>query len=252
MAACKTCNEALVFRLDDDDDDNDMQVPDDLELRCGCHFHWSCLLDQAQTVALALKCPSCGTYLPENEAGPSSTNPLLPTAGTAILARYTNEGGVDPSLDILPSITEEAYLASHPETQPARAFHVMCGEGDPEAIVELLSSLSDTDDEEELGVLSVLRYQDPLAGMKSALHLAVERGQQEVAMLLLWLCSTANTESFPEASRQIVESAGLGRLSVGSDGDIRGLKDSRGLTAVELARQAQVLWAGFFESGLFL
>lgn len=40
MAACKTCNEALVFRLDGDDDENDMQVPDDLELRCGCHFHW--------------------------------------------------------------------------------------------------------------------------------------------------------------------------------------------------------------------
>lgn len=38
MATCKACDEPLVFRLDDDDSCHD--VPDDLELRCGCHFHW--------------------------------------------------------------------------------------------------------------------------------------------------------------------------------------------------------------------
>jgi hypothetical protein len=44
MSVCKTCDEELVLRLDDDADNDDTEtaetVPDDLELGCGCHFHW--------------------------------------------------------------------------------------------------------------------------------------------------------------------------------------------------------------------
>jgi hypothetical protein len=44
MAACKACSEALVFRPDDNGDDIEqggaVELPDDLELPCGCHFHW--------------------------------------------------------------------------------------------------------------------------------------------------------------------------------------------------------------------
>lgn len=56
MSLCKACDEALVLRVDGsnaDDDDQDGEgngegngpsnadtVPDNLELRCGCHFHW--------------------------------------------------------------------------------------------------------------------------------------------------------------------------------------------------------------------
>jgi hypothetical protein len=39
-----------------------------------------------------------------------------------ILARYHNEGGVQENLDILPLVTEEAYLEANPAARPARAF----------------------------------------------------------------------------------------------------------------------------------
>lgn len=45
MSLCKECDEALVLRLDPDVDTNSEveaseSIPDDLELPCGCHFHW--------------------------------------------------------------------------------------------------------------------------------------------------------------------------------------------------------------------
>jgi hypothetical protein len=47
MSHCKACEEPLVLRLGEDDEDRneggaaaEETVPDDLELPCGCHFHW--------------------------------------------------------------------------------------------------------------------------------------------------------------------------------------------------------------------
>lgn len=44
---CYTCNEPLVVEIDPDSDVDDGKsptspesVPDDVELKCGCHFHW--------------------------------------------------------------------------------------------------------------------------------------------------------------------------------------------------------------------
>lgn len=152
-------------------------------------------------------------------------------------------------MDILPTITEEAYLESHPEARPARAFQVMCSEGDVEGIAELLAGL-DQDPDAGADIHSVLVYQDPLSGMKTGLHLAVEKQQVEVALLLLWLCSGVPTESFPPEARQTAESNGIGRLSVSPEGDIRQLQDSNGLTAGHIARELQGPWAVFVESGL--
>jgi hypothetical protein len=162
------------------------------------------------------------------------------------LAQYTNEGGFQKDLDIMPSITEEAYLESHPEARPARAMHIMCSEGDAEGIVELLRDASD-----EVGdMASFVRYQDPLSEMKSGLHLAVEKKQEETVWLLLWLCSTIPTESFPEPARRAAEAMGVGRLGVGADGDIRSLRDTQGRTAEDVARQSGS-WAALLDAGLF-
>jgi hypothetical protein len=175
------------------------------------------------------------------------TNPFLSTpAGTAILTTYTNEGGVQENLDILPSITEEAYLESHPEARPARALHVMCAEGDVGGIVELLRDASD--DIEDMA--SFVTYQDPLADMKSGLHLAIENKQEESLWLLLWLCSTIPDSSFPENARSVAEALGVGRLSVNSEKDIRGLRDSHGKTAADIAQQQQGQWDRILQTGL--
>ncbi|KAM0542027.1 hypothetical protein ACHAPJ_013002 [Fusarium lateritium] len=259
MSLCKVCEEALVLPIDPEDDVDDeagassaagpstASVPDDLELPCGCHFHWQCLLDQSSDIALSLKCPSCSTYLPVNDAGPSVTNPFLFTpSGSAILTTYTNEGGVQEKLDILPSITEEAYLESHPEARPARAMHVMCAEGDVGGVVELLRDAGDEIED----LASFVAYQDPLADMKSGLHLAIEKAQEESVWLLLWLCSTIPDSSFPDYARSVAEALGVGRLSVTKEKDIRGLQDSQGRTAADLAQQQPGQWGSILQTGL--
>ncbi|KAH7324444.1 hypothetical protein B0I35DRAFT_348096 [Stachybotrys elegans] len=249
MSLCKACEEPLVIRIDEDEagDAAADTVPDDLELPCGCHFHWQCLLDESAAISISLKCPSCDKYLPTNEAGPSTSNQFLhASSGVAILAQYTNEGGFQKDLDILPSITEEAYLESHPEARPARAMHIMCSEGDVVGIVELLRDASD-----EVGdMASFVRYQDPLSEMKSGLHVAVEKGQEEAVWLLLWLCSTIPTAAFPGPARQAAEAMGVGRLGVAADGDIRALRDSQGRTAEDTARQSGA-WTALLDAGVF-
>lgn len=251
MATCKTCEDPLVLEVEDDDTGESQSVPDDLELPCGCHFHWQCLLDQSAEVAISLKCPSCGAQLAANAAGPSSTNPFLhSSSNVSIMTKYTSEGGADENLDILPTITEEAYLAANPEARPARAYHVMCGEGDIQGIIDVLRDADQTaggDEPTTMPVPQLIRYQDPLANMKSGLHLAVERGQEEVAWLLLWMASTLPTPVFPEAAVQAAQAMGIQRLDTSLSEDIRALRDDRGRTAEAVAAEMDGVWAALLQ-----
>lgn len=40
MATCSACQDHLVYQLDESVNGEDTTVPDDLQLSCGCHFHW--------------------------------------------------------------------------------------------------------------------------------------------------------------------------------------------------------------------
>ncbi|KAL1852405.1 hypothetical protein VTK73DRAFT_9227 [Phialemonium thermophilum] len=254
MSACRACSDPLVLQLDPEESDGDTAtVPDDLLLPCGCHFHWQCMLDQSPQIASTLSCPSCHSRLASSAPGSSSAGASLQQQAGAILARYTNEGGTEDGLDILPTVTEEAYLAAHPAARPARAMHVMCAEGDSAGIVELLRDVDENAEAEEGGVDagSLLRYQDPLNGMRSGLHVAVENGQEGVMWLFLWLGSTLPTSSFPAAALQTAQSIGLQRGVVGPGReDVRLLRDSQGRTAADIGSQLGGQWRRFWESGL--
>ncbi|KAH8671152.1 hypothetical protein BX600DRAFT_434275 [Xylariales sp. PMI_506] len=256
MASCKVCDEPLLLQLDDDvfEGGEPQSIPDDLELACGCHFHWQCLMDQAAEVGISLSCPSCKTQLATNQAGPSVTNPFLhATSGASILARYHNEGGLQEGYDILPEITEEAYLAANPEARPARAFHVMCSEGDVEGILEVLKDAeqpSEEGDDPKLGALKLLRYQDPLGGSKSGVHLAIEKGQEEVVWLLLWLASPLPAHAFPEAAVNTAAAMGINRPTTVRAEDIRLLQDDGGRTAEAVAAEMDGLWRAMINAGV--
>ncbi len=251
MTTCKACEDPLTLEVQDEDTGESQSVPDDLELSCGCHFHWQCLLDQHAPLAISLRCPSCGAQLAVTGPGPSAINPALHASpNVSVPARYTSEGGVDESLDILPAIAEEAYLAACPEARPARAYHVMCAEGDVEGIVDVLRDADRADggnggweeeeEEEEPATMEapqLIRYQDPLGGMKSGLHLAVERGQEEVVWLLLWMASSLPAHAFPEAAVRAAQAQGIQRLDTGPLEDIRALRDDRGRTAEAIAAE---------------
>ncbi|TGJ83458.1 hypothetical protein E0Z10_g5306 [Xylaria hypoxylon] len=249
---CKICEDPLVVEVEDEDgEDAGLQtVPDDLELSCSCHFHWQCLLDQSSDVSISLKCPSCQSPLAENSAGPSVTNSFLQaTSGVSILVRYINEGGIQEELDILPAITEEAYLEANPQARPARAFHVMCSEGDVDGIVDLLRDIDHEDGEEiALSTAQLIRYQDPLVNMKSGLHLAIEQGKEEVVWLLLWIASPLRTDAFPGSLREIAHALGLQRPVTPPSDDIRALKDDRGRAAEAIAAELGGPWATLLQS----
>jgi len=253
-AVCKICEDPLVVEVEDEDDGNTepQTVPDDLQLACGCHFHWQCLLDQSADVAVSLKCPSCQSTLAESSAGPSAANPSLPsTAGVSILSTYTNEGGVQENLELAPAITEEAYLTANPEARPARAFHLMCSEGDVDGIVDLLRDIDQGEGEEpRLAPAQLIRYQDPLSNAKSGLHLAIEQGQEEVVWLLLWIASPLRTDAFPGPLREIAQAMGLQRPVTPPSDDIRALQDDRGRTAEVLAADREGLWATLLQTNV--
>ncbi|KAH6667011.1 hypothetical protein F5X68DRAFT_225271 [Plectosphaerella plurivora] len=235
---CRICNDHLLLEVENDSDDEGettQKVPDDLSLRCGCHYHWQCFIDQAADMAISLKCPSCQATLQNGQP--------------AILARYVNEGGIEDNLDILPTITEEAYLIAHPEAQPARAYHVMCAEGDVAGIVEMLQNLHEENGGDIVQLGHLLRYRDPLAGGTSGIHLAIQKGREEVVWLLLWLASTVPTEMFPDEVRHMAESYRIQRLDM-TGADIRALIDDAGQSARDIAEAQGGQWASLLNTGV--
>lgn len=232
--SCKSCSHPLTLSLDPDSSSEssaagpsttqETTVPDDLHLPCACHFHWQCLLDLAPTLTQTLRCPSCNTHLPT----PSSTIP----------ATYTSEGGPS-SLDLLPLLTEEAFLASHPSARPARALHTLAAEGDVQGMVELLEDVDGDGD----GDVDLVRWRDPLNGGRTALHVAVEAGQEMVVWLLLWVGSGVEEVWFPEVVVQMAGEMGVER-GVGDAEDVRGLRDGEGREAWEVAEGMGGVWRG--------
>lgn len=177
------------------------------------------------------------------------------------MTRYESEGGVQENYNILPDVTEEAYLLAHPEFRPAHAFHSMCAEGNAEELLAIIADVESPagggDGENEAGagpltVSQLLRYQDPLNGMKSPLHIAIEKNQAQVALLLLYMASGLPEDSFPGDTLEVAKGLGLRRPTLSSpDDDIRALKDANGHTAEEYAYKARGPWIQFIEAGMF-
>ncbi|KAH8685929.1 hypothetical protein BGZ60DRAFT_104378 [Tricladium varicosporioides] len=248
MNTCKLCYQNLVIELEDESE----AIPDDLELSCGCHFHWQCLLDKSPSISMSLQCPSCNTSIVSQLAGPSATYTLPPGGRSQqpqLLVCYQNEGGIQNHLDILPLVTEEAYLDAHPAERPARAFMILCGEGDVAGIVELLGAIEEDRDEEDMSPSDLLRYQDPIYENKTGLHVAVEKRQQEVVWLLLWLASHLQTEVFPEEVIEAAQNLDASRkFAVGAD--IRGFRDDQHRNAEDIARNMPTVWGGLVGAGI--
>jgi len=214
-----------------------------------------CLLDESSVVAVSLKCPSCHTGLISTLPGSFTTNSLTPSHPQApqIFTRYENEGGVQENLDILPLIIEEAYLEANPSARLARAFMHMCSQGDVGGIFDLLKTVDEDYGDREQDSMSpadILRYQDPLDGMKSALHLAIENSKQEIAWLLMWLASDVPEDKFPEEAIRVAESVNASRQSAASGVDIRSLRNTQGQTAGTVANAMGGTWTALLQSGI--
>lgn len=143
----------------------------------------------------------------------------------------------------------------------------MCAEGDVGGIIELLGNIAaggdddgeeeeeeekgaEKQDEEEMSAAQILRYQDPLDGNKSSLHLALEKGQSETVFLLLWLASKVPDEDFPEQVVHAALSMGAGRELVDGGVDIRDLRDEMGRAPGDVAVEIGGQWQNLVMAGL--
>jgi hypothetical protein len=125
----------------------------------------------------------------------------------------------------------------------------MCGEGDVAGIFELLKALGEDADEGDMSPGELLRWQDPLDDMKTGLHVAIERGQQEAVWLLLWLASGLQTQSFPVEFAQAAEDMDSARETA-NGADIRGFRDEHERTAADVARSMGTMWIGLLMAGV--
>ena len=176
---------------------------------------------------------------------------ITATGQQQLLCNLKNEGGLQESLDILPILTEESYLKAYPEERRCRAFLEICGEGDVEAIVDLLN---DDEEEDAEGVqvgknVDVLRYQDQIGSMGSGLHVAVQNQRFEVIWLLLFLASTLDLSCFPTDMLNAAQNLGLEREGQSGKTDVRSLRDSDGMTAEQRARSIGGVWTEWIDSG---
>ena len=199
-----------------------------------------CLLDSYSMS----ECPNCGRNLITT----------TPSGEQQLLCSLKNEGGLQESLDILPILTEESYLRAFPEERKCRAFLEFCGEGDVEAIVDLLNDDDGEDDEDISGQgaghsIDVLRYQDQIGSNGSGLHIAIQNQRVEVAWLLLLLASTLEMNQIPAAVLQAAQSFGIQRENQSGTIDIRSLKDTQGATAEQRAAAIGGLWIEWLQSG---
>lgn len=126
----------------------------------------------------------------------------------------------------------------------------MCSEGDIQGIVELLQDANEelAGDVAKLGQL--IRYQDPLGGGKSALHVAIEKSQEEVVWLLLWIASPLHTDVFPQSARQAAETLQIVRLTNDNAEDIRALRTQAGQTAEDVAKTMSTRWSALVDAGI--
>ena len=189
-------------------------------------------------------CPNCG----KNVSSTSTTGTLQ------ILCNLDNEGGFQEGLDILPLLDEALYLKAYPEKRKGRALVEFAAEGDAISLVDLLKDNASEDGgafEQGMSISNddILRYQDPMDGMKSALHVAVANNNETVAWLLLWLAANLESDLFPKQMVETARELELSRPDVSNKTDIRTLQDSDGMTAEQRATQIGGLWSIWISNG---
>ena len=274
MASCAACKEPLTVAVEpdsDDDGDNRLErmtcssstaviaetVPDDVELPCGCHFHWfavqnlemgsDCMVTKLSRECLLdaythTECPNCSRSL----TGWSTSGEQQ------LLCNITNEGGFQPGLDILPLLTEETYLKVYPEERRCRAFLEFCLQGDLAAFASVVEQhQTQHDDDSPTTNRDILRYQDSMGGMSSGLHIAILAQQVRVVWMLLLLASNLDLDQFPPEIHQFAEQLEVVRKDQAGKVDIRCLRDTEGRTAEQLAISMGGIWNDWVRMGRF-
>lgn len=189
------------------------------------------------------ECPNCGKDVTHTSS--SGTQQTV--------CNLDNEGGVQEGIDILPLLVEASYLKAYPEDRKGRAFVEFAAEGDAMAMLGMLAE-DDGDEEGDRQLqgtadTEIVRYQDPLGGMNSALHVAVVNDCEVVAWLVLLLASGLEDGVFPAEVVQRAQEMEILRPSLMGQVDIRSLRNSEGRTAAQLAKERGEFWTRWVDAG---
>lgn len=189
------------------------------------------------------ECPNCAKNVTQ----------ISNTGAQQIPCNINNEGGLQEGIDIMPILVEASYLKAYPEDRKARAFVEFAAEGDVTSMLDMLAE-HDGDDEmdgpqQAATNIEVLRYQDPLGGMNSALHAAVVNNNEGIAWLLLWAASGLEDGVFPADVVQHARGMGIARGNLTGEVDIRSLMNSEGKTAAQLAIERGEFWTRWVDAG---
>jgi len=172
---CSICHESLLITAvpspNENSSDSEQQLSsfiDDILLRCGHHFHWSCIIEYGVSSLDARgKCALCGANV-LNEQG-------------RLIVDVRNEGGLTQGFDLGSEIEEELFLSNNPEIQRKSRFFSLINQGDFVEAEVLLKGEDEGANGEKIDPNA--RYEE--GGNMTALHMAAVNDDVDSVRVLL-------------------------------------------------------------------
>lgn len=163
---CAICYEPLIVPNDDDEPSKPSYVIDDVQLRCGHHFHKSCIMEYALSSPSAReRCAMCRANVLDN-------------SGRYIINIKT-ENGYTGSMDLGKDIDEQAFLEANPDVARAQVFLSLMSQTD---FIEAETLLKGEDGMREGKLSPNVTYE---YGGQTAMHMAAYNDDIEGIQLLL-------------------------------------------------------------------
>ena len=163
---CAICHEPLIISNDDDDPSKPSYVIDDLELRCGHHFHQSCVMEYALSSPSAReRCATCRANVLDNHG--------------RFMVNIKTENGHAGSIDLGKDIDEQAFLKANPDVARAQVFLSLMAQMDFTEAKTLL------DGEDGMGAGKLSPNVTYEFGGQTAMHMAAYNNDTEGIELLL-------------------------------------------------------------------
>ncbi|KAH7101928.1 ankyrin [Auriculariales sp. MPI-PUGE-AT-0066] len=142
---CSLCTDPLLSFSDPGESEdlqleNEMQIDsglvlDDVELECGHHYHWQCVLDYAEENGPdAAACAVCAIPLYQGVGHGNDGEE------GQFLVIVRNEGGETPDFDLGAEIAHQRFLAANPRIARAETFLSLVEQGDADAAEAFLNA----------------------------------------------------------------------------------------------------------------
>ena len=196
---CAICHEKLVVPHNDGNPLHPSYVIDDVKLRCGHHFHRSCVTEYAESSPNARqRCSLCRANVLDHDGN--------------FIVKMTTENGCLGDFDLGAEIDERTYLEAHPDVDRAETFLSLMAQ------VEFAEAEKFLKGEDGMGEGKLDPNVGYSVGGQTALHMAAVNNDVEGVTLLLRY----------GADKEMKDDEGWTALRYAQDGDAREVIDLLG------------------------